>query len=358
MRAYRSLRLLDCQTPISKFAGEGKPSIIMSITIRDVARKAGVSTSTVSRVLNDSCPVAEGKRRRVLDAVGEMGYSPNPAARSLLGKRTGAIGVLLPFVGAEFFSDFLTGLDEAVQANDFFLIISTSHRHFDEFRAAMQAMDKRVDGMIVMAPELNGTAGLVSRGGRRLVLVNTYVEDESYNVINFDNYGGSFQVTSHLLEAGHRDIAIIKGPAEARDARERTRGFRAAMAEYGIDNTTALEYQGEFTQEAGYLATRSLLSDAHPRPTAIVCANDYCAMGALLALNEAGLAIPQEMAVVGFDGITSGRYTQPSLTSVRVPMRAIGKRAVERLLELIETEDEEPQREVVPVSLVLGGSTN
>jgi LacI family transcriptional regulator len=327
------------------------------VTIRDVARKAGVSTSTVSRVLNDTCPVDERKRVRVLAAVEELGYSPDPAARTLLGKRTGALGVLLPFVGAEFFSEFLTGLDEAAQAKDFFLIISTSHRDAEEFRAAMHALERRVDGMIVMAPELNGDASLVARSGRRLVFVNTYVEDGSFNVINFDNFGGSFDVTKHLLESGHRDIALIKGPIEAKDARERTRGYRAAMAEFGIRDTSDLEFQGEYTQEAGYLAMRTLLSGDRTRPSAVVCANDYCAMGALRALNEAGVAIPDEMAIAGFDGITSGQYTQPSLTSVRVPMHAIGNRAIERLIELIDTGDESSRQEIIPVEIVLRAST-
>jgi LacI family transcriptional regulator len=329
----------------------------MRATIRDVAQRAGVSTSTVSRVLNDTCPVDAGKRRRVLAAVEELGYSPDPAARSLLNKRTGAIGVLLPFVGAEFFSDFLTGLDEAAQAENYFLIISTSHRGKEEFRAAMQTMEKRVDGMIVMAPELNGDAAMVPQSGRRLVLVNTYFDDGLYHAINFDNFGGSYQVTKHLLEAGHRNIAIIKGPTEARDARERTRGYRDAMAEYGFDDTSDLEYQGEYTQEAGYRATRTLLTDADPRPTAIVCANDYCAMGALRALNEAGISIPEEMAVTGFDGITSGQYTQPSLTSVKVPMHTIGMLAVHRLVELIEGKDVSPRREIVPVAVIVRGSS-
>jgi LacI family transcriptional regulator len=329
----------------------------MGVTIRDVARRAGVSTSTVSRVLNDTCSVDESKRRKVLDAVEVLGYTPDPAARSLLGKRTGAIGVLLPFVGAEFFSDFLTGLDEAAQASNHFLLISTSHRDVEEFRAAMQAMEKRVDGMIVMAPELSGNARMVPRDGTPLVFVNTYVESESFNIINFDNFGGSFEITKHILESGHRNVAMITGPAEARDARERTRGYRAAMAESGVGDTTTLEYPGEYTLEAGYLATKSILKNAHPRPTAIICANDYCAMGSLRALNEAGVAIPHEMAVAGFDGTTSGQYTQPSLTTARVPMHAIGQRAVERLIELIDGRNESPQQETIAVHVVVRAST-
>lgn len=329
----------------------------MAVTIRDVARRAGVSISTVSRVLNDTCAVNEQKRQQVLEAAQVLGYSPNPAARSLLGKRTGGLGVLLPFVGAEFFSDFLTGLDEAAQASDFFLMISTSHRHADEFQAAMHAMEKRVDGMIVMAPDLNGEAKVVSRGTGPLVFVNTYVNDESFNVINFDNFGGSYELTKHLLSAGHRNIALIKGPAEARDARERVRGYEAAMADFGVEDTSALQYQGEYTQEAGYLATQEILNSADPPPSAIVCANDYCAMGAMRALNEAGKSVPNDVAVAGFDGITSGQYTQPSLTSVQVPMYDIGARAVQRLIQLIDGRDDTPKQETVAVDVVIRGST-
>jgi LacI family transcriptional regulator len=329
----------------------------MAVTIRDVARRAGVSISTVSRVLNNTCAVNEQKRQQVLEAAQVLGYSPNPAARSLLGKRTGGLGVLLPFVGAEFFSDFLTGLDEAAQANDFFLMISTSHRHADEFQAAMHAMEKRVDGMIVMAPDLNGEAKVVSGGTGPLVFVNTYVDDDSFNVINFDNFGGCYELTKHLLSAGHRNIAMIKGPTEARDARERIRGYRAAMAEYGYEDTSALEYQGEYTQEAGYFAAREMLGTADPLPTAVVCANDYCAMGALRALSEAGVTVPDDMAIAGFDGITSGQYTQPSLTSVQVPMYDIGARAVQRLIQLIEGRDDTPKQETIAVDVVIRRST-
>ncbi len=329
----------------------------MAATIRDVARRAGVSISTVSRVLNDSASVNETKRRLVLEAARELGYTPNPAARSLLGKRTGAIGVLLPFVSAEFFSEFMTGLDEAAQANNFFLLISTSHRHQDEFHAAIRAMEKRVDGMIVMAPEINSESTDVPSGIGPVVFVNTNVQDESLNVINFDNYGGSYELTRRLLDQGHHRIAIITGPAGARDASERVRGFRAAMAEVDTNVSSGLEYLGDYTQEAGYRATQSILADADPPPTAIVCANDYCAMGALRALNEAGISIPDEIAVAGFDGITSGQYTQPALTSVRVPMQTIGAQAIDRLIELINNKDDEPIQKTVPVEVVERAST-
>lgn len=331
----------------------------MSVTIRDVARRAGVSVSTVSRVLNDTCPVHDDKRRLVVEAAQTLGYTPNPAARSLLNKKTGGLGVLLPFVGAEFFSEFLTGLDHAAQEHGFFLVVSTSHRHVDEFNAALQAMDKRVDGLIIMAPELRpqDVESILKTAGP-IVFVNTYIEQQPFDVINFDNYGGAYALTRHLLELGHRRIAFIKGPPNARDAQERTRGYRTAMAEAGLTDTAALEFQGEFTPEAGYEATQAILRIPSP-PTAIVAANDYCAMGAMQALHEARIAVPDEMAVAGFDGIVSSQYTLPPLTSVRAPMREIGARAISRLLDRLRSNgtDEAPQQVVVPVELVVRTST-
>lgn len=327
-------------------------------TIRDVATLAGVSTSTVSRVLNGTCPVHEDKRRQVLKASRALGYTPNPVARGLLGKKTGGLGVLLPFVGAEFFSEFLTGLDDAAQERGFFLMISTSHRHANEFEAALQAMDRRVDGMIIMAPEWQGQdAETLAATKGPMVFVNTAIDSHRFDVINFDNYGGAHSLTRHLLDLGHRRIALIKGPASAHDARERARGYRAAMAEAGVPDTADLEFQGEYTREQGYAATRVLLR-TDPLPTAIVAANDYCAIGAMRALYEAGIAMPDDMAIAGFDGIGSTQYTLPPLTSVHVPMREIGYLALNRLVDrLTKADPVEPMQQVTPVQLVVRGST-
>lgn len=326
----------------------------MSATIRDVAHASGVSISTVSRVLNNTCAVNEDKRQQVLDAAKALNYSPNPAARSLLGKKTGGIGVLLPFVSGEFFSEFLGGLDQGAQDNNCFLMISTSHRHQDEFRAAMRAMDKRVDGLIIMAPELDAMeAESIPRPDRPVVFVNTEIDQRPFDAINFDNYGGSYAITQHLLDLGHKTIALIKGPADARDARERIRGYRAAMVEAGLWDETNLEFQGGFTQEAGYATAKEIVKKK-PRPTAIMGANDYCAIGVLSALHEAGISIPEEVAVTGFDGLPSTQYTSPPLTSVRVPVREIGLMAINRLIERMRDVEIAggTWREIVPVELI------
>lgn len=332
----------------------------MRVTIRDVAHAANVSISTVSRVLNDTCVVSEDKRLLVLEAAKNLNYRPNPAARSLLNKSTGGLGVLLPFVSGEFFSEFLGGIDEAAQKNDFFLMISTSHRHQDEFRAAMRAMDKRVDGLIIMAPELGAEdAASIPSLDEPVVFVNTNIDQRPFDVINFDNFGGAHALTRHLLELGHHRIAHIKGPADARDAQERTRGYRMAMAESGIEDVVALEFQGGFTQESGHAAANRILQ-MDPRPSAIMAANDYSAMGVLSALHEAGISVPKDVAVAGFDGLASGQFTVPPLTSVRVPVRELGSTAVIRLIDRLHGKlaDTAPLRLDLPVELLIRESTS
>lgn len=330
----------------------------MRTTIHDVARRAGVSISTVSRVLNGTSPVKADKRRLVLDAAEALGYVPNPAARSLLSKRTGGLGVLLPFVTGEFFSELLNGLDEEAQALGYFLTISTSHSRPEEFHKAFQSLDKRVDGLVVMAPDLgDGGARALLRPDTPVVFLNTDMPGLEADVINVDNYGGGRLLTQHLIEQGHRRIALVQGPMTTWDARERARGYRSAMAEAGLP-TDGLEVEGGFSREDGYAATEALL-ERSPRPTAIVGANDYAAFGALTALRDAGLAVPDDVAVCGFDGLPSSRYAAPPLTTAAVPIREIGKRAVRLLVGRLtgEAEADPFRRDVVEVELTARGST-
>ena len=330
----------------------------MGATIRDVARRAGVSISTVSRVLNDTCPVHPAKRRLVLDAAAALGYAPNPAARSLLNKRTGGLGGLLPFVSGEFFSEFLSALDEAAQENDLFLVISTSHRRLSEFTGAMQALDKRVDGLIVMAPELLAKdISSVVRTDDPVVFVNTRTEGLPFDTVNFDNHQGARALTQHLLDLGHERIAIVRGPSDAHDALQRLQGYRDAMAGTRLGHDEALEVDGEYTLEAGYAATRTLLARG-VQPTAIIAANDYAAIGVLRALHEAQLRVPDDVSVGGFDGLNSGLYTLPPLTTVRAPIRKIGQIAIALLLERLRNPERQraPRRRVLPVELIARAS--
>lgn len=317
-----------------------------------------MSVSTVSRVMNDTCPVREDKRKLVLSAAESLGYSPNPAALSLLNKKTGGVGVLLPFVSGEFFSELLGGLDESAQENGLILMVSSSHRKAGEFRKAIQMLDKRVDGLIVMAPELDvaGAASVLKRDVPT-VFINTYAEGVDADVFNFDNLNGARLLTEHLLSEGHRRIAFIQGPPAAEDARLRRRGYRAAMREAGVPDTRSLEFKGGYTRDDGFKATQHILSSPD-LPTAVLAANDYCAMGVISALHEVGISVPDQVSVTGFDGLDSTRYSVPTLTTVRVPVREIGRRAMHRIARLIRGEGREGEaRSVMPVEVLIREST-
>ena len=329
----------------------------MSVTIRDVARRAGVSISTVSRVLNDTCPVHEDKRRRVSEAVAALGYVPNQVARSLQRKETGGLGVLLPYVSGEFFSELLYGIDRTTRRLGFFLMISTSHGSLDEMQAALRGMHQRVDGLLIMAPEGEGAGlGDLLPDETPVVLVNTPANGTAYDALTFDNYRGGFLATSHLIELGHRRIAMLTGPDWAHDARERLRGYRDALAAHGLPRNPDYELDGDFSPEAGHGAAERLLA-LQPRPTAVFCANDQSALAMTAALRNAGLAVPDDLSLVGFDDIPSARYASPPLSTIRVPIRELGVAAVERLVALVRGVDGAARRDILPVELVVRGST-
>lgn len=328
-----------------------------TVTIRDVARRAGVSISTVSRVLNETCRVREDKRRRVSEAVEALGYVPNPVARSLLRKETGGLGVLLPYVSGEFFSELLYGIDRTTRRLGFFLMISTAHGSLDELQAALRGMHQRVDGLVIMAPEGEGaTLGDLLPADTPAVLVNTPATETAYDALTFDNYRGGFLATSHLIALGHRRIAMLKGPDWAHDARERLRGYRDALAAHHLSRNPDYEFDGDFSPEAGHGAAAQVLA-LQPRPTAVFCANDQSGLAMTAALHNAGLAVPADLSLVGFDDIPSARYASPPLTTVRVPIRELGVAAVERLVALVRGADRTAGQVTLPVELVVRGST-
>lgn len=329
----------------------------MAATIRDVAERAGVSISTVSRVLNDTCTVAEDKKARVREAAEFLRYVPNPSARSLLKKSTGGIGILLPYVTGEFFSEFLTGADRVAKDEGLFLLISASHHRAPEWRASVRSVHGRVDGLIVMDPRM-GPRQLDLKANVPTVFVNTPVgidELEGVDVINFDNAGGTRQATEYLIGKGHRRFAYLRGPSEAFDAVERLSGFEQAMKSAGITDYSVIEagFEPQFGREAG----RELLK-LHPMPTAVLCANDYCAQGVVSALHDAGVSVPEDVSIIGFDNVPSCEYTRPALTTLSVPPRQTGEAAVRRLISRIKTRELEVTRKVIlPVSLVERAST-
>jgi LacI family transcriptional regulator len=229
----------------------------VSSSIKAVAGEAGVSIATVSRVLNGTGPVAEETRGRILEAIERLRYVPHGAARSLITRQTETAGVLLPDLHGEFFSEVIRGIDLAARRNGFHVLVSGFHSDRAEIEAVLRAMRGRVDGLIVLSPDVDAQS--LQRNLPEtlpVVLLNTplraplpaSVDGASFDAINIDNHGGAFAMVRHLVVLGHQRTAFIQGPAENVDARERLRGYRDALAALGAATSPALEIEGDFSE--------------------------------------------------------------------------------------------------------------
>lgn len=303
------------------------------ITIKDVAREAKVSVATVSRVLNGSGVVREETGLRIREVATRLRFIPHGGARSLSTSKTHTLGVLLPDLYGDFFSEVIRGMDETAQDSGFQLLLSSSHAHKHGIEAAMRAMRGRVDGVVAMSPGLDKESLSNIPASLPVVLLCSGTSGPTHS-LNIDNCNGARAMVRHLIAAGHSSVAIIKGAAGNYDAAERMRGYRLALREAGIQPRPALERDGHFTETGGYSAALQLLQ-AMPRPTAIFAANDSMAIGALSAIRESGLDVPGDIAVAGFDDIPLARYVDPPLSTVRVSICDLGARAITMLLSSI-----------------------
>jgi LacI family transcriptional regulator len=307
----------------------------MAVTIRDVAREARVSVASVSRALNGSPQVTDETRARIASIAARLRYVPHSAARRLITRRTQTVGALLPDLYGEFFSELIRGIDLAARARDLHLLVSSSHGDADEAAAALRAMQGRVDGMLILSPHVDAAflrANLPE--STPAVLLNSALKGAQFDVINIDNYGGAYAMTRHLLDAGHASIAFVSGPEGNFDAQQRERGYREAMAAFAPKAAVQV-VAGDFSEESGYRAGAALAKGGKP-PRAVFAANDMMAVGCLRAFAQAGLGVPQDVALAGFDDIPIARYVAPALTTVRVRIADLGRGALERLAATIE----------------------
>lgn len=326
------------------------------MTIRDVAHAASVSVATVSRVLNDSGPVRQDTQRRIRNVVARLQYSPHGAARSLITRKTNTLGVLLPDLYGEFFSELIRGIDSTARERGYHVLVSGSHSDRSEIEAVLRATRGRVDGLIVMSPDLDTrTLRRNLTGGLPILLLNG--NSRGLDSIRVDNYGGAVAIVRHLIGLGHRRIAHVSGPAGNRDAAERLRGYRDAIRTAPGPAMRPFIAEGDFCEEAGYRAAAPLLEGKNP-PTAVFAANDSMAIGLLAAFQESGVRVPADVAVVGFDDIPIARFTTPALSTVRVPIAELGACATRRLLEHLTTANGHAVRhEILATTLVVRDSS-
>lgn len=322
-------------------------------TIRDVARRAQVSVASVSRVLNNLDNVSEQTRSRVEEAVRALGYVPHAGARSLSLARTSAIGVVLPDLHGEFFSEIVRGMDREASRRGYLLLLSNMHAGGRQANNALKAMRGRVDGLLVMAPHLTEQElDEALPTGASAVLMNTRGHSNQRPSIHLDNRAGARMVTEHLIELGRRHLVHISGPEDNVDAAERAEAFRQTAEDHGVELEVIA---GDFNEPSGDAAIEQLLASGS-KFDGIFAANDMMASGALQTLRRNGVRVPEDVAIAGFDDVPLASLL--GLTTVRVRIAELGERALDRLITLIEGGQDNHAEELHKPELVVRSTTD
>ncbi len=311
-------------------------------TIRDVSQLAKVSQATVSRVLNGNVPVSPTKRAAVLAAIAQLGYQPNAFARSLATNRSYAIGALVSELSSAVYGDVIRGIESVVEARGLHMVVSSGHANSVIEQASFAFLkERRTDALIVQVDATSDEelVAWVCDAALPVVVVGRHIPAIAERCVYLDNVAGGALATRHLLERGHRRIAHIAGLMRIPDARDRLAGYRQALAENDLPFEESLVAEGGFVEDGGYHAMQQLLQrDAGF--TAVFAANDQSAAGALKALREAGLRVPEDVSLVGFDDLLIGHYLYPALTTVLQPFAEMGQAAAWLALTALGIDEE------------------
>jgi LacI family transcriptional regulator len=330
-------------------------------TIYEVARRSGVSTATVSRVMRNGRGFSEETKKEVLAAAAELDWVPNGSARSLAVRRAGIVGLLFPDLGVAsdvesesplYVDQVIRGAERAAtRAGDAILIAAT--RSAAGLELAWSVAGK-VDGLVVLAGSLSDNdLAAISRSVPVVVLANQSTR-RRFDFVAADNRGGTRDLTAHLIvEHGYRDLAFIAGPAKSPDSNERFVGYCMAVVDAGLTVPDAPDAYGDFTESGGDRAMREVLAARSTPPRAVVVGNDEMAIGALSVLGSEKLRVPADVAVTGFDDIASARHVRPTLSTVRQPMRESGEAAVRMLLDRLRDPDAPRRTLMLPTEVVL-----
>ena len=309
------------------------------VTIKQVAQEAGVSTQTVSRVLNNRPDVAPETRQQVQQVIARLGYRPSAIARGLISRRTYTLGLITADFSDYFFTQVIVGAEIEARKHGYFLMLSSTERNpQDEPEYIRLLTERHVEGILFARPSTEpDQRHLVDLLRNEVPVVTTayHIPGEPLTVVDVDNVDGAQQATRCLLECGHRRVAMITGPAPWKSVDDRTEGYTLALAAAGIPFAPRLVAEGDWSYQSGYRAMQELLARGQPF-SALFAQNDQMAIGAIRALREAGRRVPQDVAVVGYDDIPAAEYCDPPLTTIRQPMREVGAVAARLLIQTIE----------------------
>lgn len=327
-----------------------------NVKLEEIARAAGVSPSTVSRILNGSARVLPEKQRAVEEAIARFNYRPNVLARSLASGRTATIGVLTQAVSSPFYAEWLRGIEESLYEPGFTPIFVSSRWNLDDEKARLEELiARRVEGVILLHAQLDEPSlAEYARHAPMLVLGRSLHNGPALAGLPIDNLKGARDATRHLIEEGHREIAFIAGPSSHEDAIERLDGYRIALEEAGIGFDAGLVEQGDYLETGGLAAMERLMA-RRPTFSAVFCANDQTAYGARLAMFRRGVRVPEDISLVGFDDLPTSSYMTPPLTTVRQPTFEIGRLAAQGIVQMIRKQS--ISLSPVPLTLVTRETT-
>ncbi|WP_416307925.1 LacI family DNA-binding transcriptional regulator [Neptunicella sp. SCSIO 80796] len=305
-------------------------------TIYQVSELAGVSLATVSRVINGVTPVSEKTREKVLEAMDKLNYRPNSIAQSLASNKTDTIGYVVPELHGSFFGSMMSGSDKVLRSSGKHMFIAPGHSNEKDEKEAIEILiGRRCDALILHLEAISDDYLIeLAKENIPFVVVNRYIEAISEHCISMDNKLGGYLATQALVKQGHNQVAYIAGSLWKADARERLEGHKQALREAGIDFDETLMYEGDFQGHAGEEGIKALFSQGK-QFTAVACANDEMASGAINAIREQDLLIPEDISVVGFDNVEYSNYLTPKLTTIHYPMEDIGKMAASWILNKV-----------------------
>lgn len=309
--------------------------VAMKPTINDIARIAGVSKKTVSRVINDSPLLTAGTRDKVKAVISEFGYVPNPQARALALGRNFLIGLVHDNPNAQMILNMQQGILEGLSGTEFAMVVQPVNRNSPTLVEDMREfiVRQRLYGIVILPPisENDAVAQMCVDAGCRYVRMGSAILDDSKHMVASNDRDAVREATCFLIEQGHKQIAVVMGPKGFRSATERLAGFEQALAEAGIKLPRDHKAEGEYTFESGLAATEKLLN-LSPRPTAIFASNDEMAAAVLYAARMRGISVPDELSIVGFDDTPIASRVWPPLTTVRWPIVAMGRSAAQKLI--------------------------
>lgn len=321
-------------------------------TVYTVAKHAGVSIATVSRTLAGNRKVSPATRQRVMQAIEDLNFEPNPSARRLAYMKTETIALVFPDISGPFYSTVIRGVEQEAGRHDYNVLIYGTHGKESSGRY-LRTLSSKVDGLIIMARSIDEDS-LVSleRQGVPFVLLGHFNGQIPCSTVSVNNEAGAYEAVAHLLEHGHQRIGVITGPENSPDNRGRLQGYEKALLNAGKSLQQNMVVPGDFTYEGGQVAIHKLL-DSNPRPTAILAANDEMAIGAIHAAQQRGLRVPADLAVLGFDNIQMSALTHPSLTTIHQPMQLLGEAAVTLLFDRLQNSNGLTRHEVLDTKLVI-----